>query len=172
MNSWYPDLRGQRDGACLQLRFDPVPKQTVLNVLQRIGRKPITYETAFPLKKRTLLSEIQIKYVEDFIIIRDTANLGISRKEVIQVISDIGKANYFFQAENHLECIIRAKGLTHLKRRGRTVRSQTTTIERSQIFVSQKYRWHMMNGAEWEDIRQPNSPHDICIRYAHFFQLN
>ena len=48
----YPSLRGQRDEACLDLGRDPVTKQTVLNVLQRIGRKPITYEDAFPEKKR------------------------------------------------------------------------------------------------------------------------
>ena len=26
--------------------------------------------------------------------------------------------------------------------------------------------------AEWEDMRQKNSPRDIFIRYAHYFQLN
>ena len=26
--------------------------------------------------------------------------------------------------------------------------------------------------AEWEDMRRKNSPRDIFIRYAHFFQLN
>ena len=31
----------------------------------------------------------QVNYVEDIIVTRDTANLGMSRKEVIQVISDI-----------------------------------------------------------------------------------
>ena len=30
----------------------------------------------------------------------------------------------------------------------------------------------MMIEAEWEDMRQTNSPHDIFIRYAHYFQLN
>ena len=52
VNSRYPSLRGNCDEACLELGFDPVPKQTVLNVLHRIGRKPITYENVFPAKKR------------------------------------------------------------------------------------------------------------------------
>ena len=26
--------------------------------------------------------------------------------------------------------------------------------------------------AEWEDLRRTNSPRDIFIRYAHYFQLN
>ena len=30
-NSWYPAVRGQCDEACLELRLDPVPTQTVLN---------------------------------------------------------------------------------------------------------------------------------------------
>ena len=85
----YPSLRRQCDEACLELRFDPVPKQTVFNVLQRIGRKPITYENVFPEKKRALLSSSQVNYVEDIIIKRDTEKLGISRKEVIQVILEL-----------------------------------------------------------------------------------
>ena len=43
VNSWYPSVRGKCDESCLQLGLDPVPKQTVFNVLQSIGRKPITY---------------------------------------------------------------------------------------------------------------------------------
>ena len=72
---------------CLELGLDLVPKQTVYHVLQRISRKPITYENVFPDKKRALISNLQVKYVEDIIIKRDTVNLGMSRKEVIQVIS-------------------------------------------------------------------------------------
>ena len=80
VNSHYPDVRGQFDEACLELRFDPVPKQTVVNVLQRIGRKLITYENTFPTKNMVLLPESQVNYVEDIIVKRYTANLGMSRK--------------------------------------------------------------------------------------------
>ena len=55
VNSRYPYLRGQCDEACLELGLNTVPKQTILNVLQRIDRKTITYENAFPRKKRALL---------------------------------------------------------------------------------------------------------------------
>ena len=103
MNSWYPYLRGQCNEACLELGFDPFPKQTLLNVLRSIGRKPITYENVLPERKRSLLSNSQVNYVEYIIIKRYTANLGISRKEVIQVISGIAEAKSFFQAENHLD---------------------------------------------------------------------
>ena len=86
MYSRYLYLIGKCDEACLELGLDTVPKQTVLNILRRIGRKPITYENFFPDKNRALLSNLQVNYVEDIIIKRDTANLGKS----------------FVQAENRL----------------------------------------------------------------------
>ena len=138
---------------CLESGLDQVPKQTVLNVLQRIGRKPITYENVFSDKKRAFLSNLQVKYMENIIIKRYTANLGMSRKEVIQFISELGKAKSFVQADNHLDSIIWSKRLTHLKRLGRVVSAQATTTERSQISMSQQYRWHTMIEAEWEDMR-------------------
>ena len=66
--------------------------------------------------------------MEDIIIKRDTANLGISRKEVIQVISELGQSKSFVQAENHLDYLIWAKWMTHLKRLERVVSDQATTI--------------------------------------------
>ena len=77
VKSWYPSLRGQYDVACLELVLYRVPKQTVFNVLRRIGRKLITYDNVLPDKKMALLSNSQVKYVEDIIIKRDTANQGI-----------------------------------------------------------------------------------------------
>ena len=168
VNIRYPSLRGQWDVACLELGLDPFPKQTVFNVLRRIGRKPITYDNVVLEKKRALLSNSQVKYVEYIIIKRDTANLGMSSKEVIQFISEIGQEKY----ENHLDYLNRVKRLTHLKRLGRVVSAQATTTELLQICVPQQYRWHMMIEAEWEDMRRKNSPRHIFIRYDHYFQLN
>ena len=98
MNIRDPSLRGQCDVASLELGLDRVPKQTVYNVLRRIGSKPITYDNVFPDKKRALLSNSEVNYVEDIIIKRDTANLGMSRKEVVQVILELGQAKSFVQA--------------------------------------------------------------------------
>ena len=50
VNSRYPSVRVQYDESCLVLVLDPVTKKTVFNVLQRIDRKQITYENAFPMK--------------------------------------------------------------------------------------------------------------------------
>ena len=83
MNIQYPYLRGNRDEDCLELGLDSVPKKTVFHVLQRIGRKPIAYENVFPMNNRAFLSENQVNYLENIIVKRDTANLGMSRREVI-----------------------------------------------------------------------------------------
>ena len=77
MNTWYPYFLGQCDEYCLGLGLDPGPKQTIFNVLQRIGRKPITYENSFPIKKRALPSENQVYCVEDIIVKKYIANLGM-----------------------------------------------------------------------------------------------
>ena len=77
VNSWYPYVGGHCGESFLKLGLDPVPKKTIFNVLQRIGRKRITYENSFPMKNAALLSERQVKYVEDIIVKRDTENLGM-----------------------------------------------------------------------------------------------
>ena len=79
-NSRYPSLRGQCDEAWLELGLNPVPKQTISNVLHHIGRNPITYDNTFPMKKMVLIPEIQVEYVEDIIDKIYTENLGMSRK--------------------------------------------------------------------------------------------
>ena len=73
------------------------------NCLQRIGNKAITNENAYSPRQGALISQRQVKYVEDIIVTRDTENLGMSRSEVIQKISDIGQASSYVQAENHLD---------------------------------------------------------------------
>ena len=73
------------------------------NFLQRIGSKLIKYNNASPLRKWALLSQSQLKYVEDISVTRDMENLGMSRREVIYMISDIGQASFYVQADNHLD---------------------------------------------------------------------
>ena len=81
-----PTVDGVCDEGDLELGKDTVPQTTVANCLKIIGSKTIKYENALPLRYQVLLSERQVKYVEDIVVIRDTANLGMSSKEVIQVI--------------------------------------------------------------------------------------
>ena len=123
------------------------------------------------MKKRALLSENQVKYVEDIIVKRDTANLGMSRKEVIQVISELGQENIFSNRES-LGLPHSGKADEKIENSWGVVADQGKTTEQSHICVSQQYLWHTMIEAEWEDLWQTNSPRDIFIRYDHYFQLN
>ena len=156
----------------LELGKDTVPQMKMVNFFRRIGSKPITYENASPLRKRALLSEMQGNYVQDIIVTIDTANLGMSRRDAIQVISYIGQANSYVQAENHLDYLIQEELLPDLKRYGRATKSKATTMERSHICLSQQYRWHMMIDAEWEYLQNTNSPCDIFTHFSHCFQSN
>ena len=54
-----------------------VPMMKVVNSLKSIGRNPITYENYFPLINQALLSEMQVKYVQDVIVTRDMVKLGM-----------------------------------------------------------------------------------------------
>ena len=67
----------------LELGEDPITQMALANCLNIIGGKATTYDNAFTLIKWDFLSEIQVKYVQDIIITRDTSKLGISRNEVI-----------------------------------------------------------------------------------------
>ena len=98
-----PAVNKVYDAACLELGEDPVPQMTVANFFQSIGSKPIKFENTSPLRNQTLLLQRQVKYVEDIIFTRDMANLGMSMKEVIKNISDIGQESSYVQSENHLD---------------------------------------------------------------------
>ena len=65
---------------------DNILLMTVNNCLQRIGSKPIKFENAPPPGRQEFLSKRQVKYVEDIIFTRYTANLGMSRKDMILMI--------------------------------------------------------------------------------------
>ena len=53
-----PNYRGRWGVACLDLGIDRVLRQTIFNILRRLGRNPITYKNVFPDKKRALLSNL------------------------------------------------------------------------------------------------------------------
>ena len=115
------------DETCLELGKDTVPQQTVTNSLQRIVSKPIAYKNAFPPRKQALLLQRQLKCVEDIIVTRYMANLGVTRREVIQTISDIGQASSFVQDVNHLDYLIWYNCLPNMERHGRVIKYQATT---------------------------------------------
>ena len=62
---------------------------SMFNYLKIIFNNLITIENPPPLRKRTLLLDVQLKYVQYIMVSRDTANTRMGRKDVIQVISGI-----------------------------------------------------------------------------------
>ena len=85
---------------CLKLGKDAITLMAVVFFLKIISSNPITYVNAFPMIKQVLLLEIQVHYVQDINVTRETENLWMLMKKVVQVISEIGQPNYFVQAEN------------------------------------------------------------------------
>ena len=90
---------------------------------------------------------------------------------MIKVLSYIGKHYSYYQVNNQCDYLINDERLPNLKRNGRVIKSQVTTSEILQIYVSQQYRCHMMIEAEWEDLWWKNSPR-IFYFFANDFKLN
>ena len=76
------------------------------------------------------------------------------------------------QANNLLNYLIRRGRLKKIKREGRVIATQSTTTERSQISVTQQYRWHMLVDTVWEDMRKKNKPADDFLKKAPYCQIN
>ena len=149
-----------------------VPPTTLFNVMKRLGDRPPTLKNCFPQKKNSLLSTDDIIVLQDIIRKRDCSNAGVSRKEAVQIIVDLGQAKSYKSAENHLDYLIRPEKLVHLKRKGRIVSAQATTSERCQINVEQQMRWHFLIKSEWRYLRSINLPEVDFAKLHKHFQLN
>ena len=149
-----------------------VPPSTLNSVMDRLGNNEITVENCFRSKKKGLLSTELIDVLQDIIRKRDEINNGVSRKEAIQLIVDLGQCGSSKAAENHLDYLIRKGQLTGLKRGGKVVTAQSTTTERSQINCEQQLRWHFLIESEWEFMRSVNTPSSSFVNLHEHFQLN
>eukprot|EP00957_Ditylum_brightwellii_P099413 7572867-Ditylum_brightwellii.AAC.1 len=85
---------------------------------KRVKGKEITHENVFPLKKKALLSCNQVAFLQDVIRYRDNNNNGMTRKDVITTIAEIGRVKLMEQANNHLNYLIRRSRLEKIKREG------------------------------------------------------
>ena len=149
-----------------------VPPTTLNSVMRRLGNKKITVENCFKDKKQGLLSNELVEVLQDIIRKRDQINNGVTRKEAIQLIVDLGQCVSSKAAENHLDYLIRLKRLPDLKRNGRIILAQSTTTERSQINREQQLRWHFLIESEWEFMRTNNIPKPLFASVHEHFQLN
>ena len=76
-----------------------------------------------------LLLQRQVKYVEDMIVTIYTERVGLSRNEVIQVISYTGQVYSYVQPESHLYHLIWEKWLPNMKMHGWVIQNQENTTE-------------------------------------------
>ena len=149
-----------------------VPPSTIVSVMKRLGHSSITVQNCFPQTRKGLLSAELIQVLQDIIRKRDEINNGVSWKEAIQLIVDLGQCFSSKSAENHLDYLIRSKKLDGLKRGGKVVTAQSTTTERSQINREQQLRWHFLIESEWEFMRNSNLPSPLFDTLHEHFQLN
>ena len=63
-----PTVDGVRDEGDLELSEDTITQIPLANFSKRIVSKHITYYNSLPLRKRVLLSKMQVKYTQDIIV--------------------------------------------------------------------------------------------------------
>jgi hypothetical protein len=108
-------------------------------------------------KSASLLSQVDIDFLQVAIACRDKKNMGMMRKEIVQTIMDIGGAKYK-SAENHYDYLIRSGRLSELKNKGKTVKARATTEKRSQICVEGQLRHFNVVESIWDEQRVFNTP--------------
>jgi hypothetical protein len=112
-------------------------------------------------KPNGLISDDEVKFLEEAIVKRDLANNGMDRKEVITYIQNLTGCD-FKTAENHFHHLQRSNKFPRLKRGGRVVVAQKTTTKRSQIRTESQLRWHSIIESVWGEVkRYNNSNYDV-----------
>jgi len=153
--------------------FPLVPYTTIRCALKRLGKKEVTHENVFPSTRNSLLSNEQVEWLQDIIHQHDINSKGMSRREAITIIAEVGRCSSMNQAEDHYNYLVKKKRLAKLKRNGRVITAQSITSERSQISIRQQYRWHLLIDRMWEDLRRKNcTPQGEFIKKAHYCQIN
>jgi hypothetical protein len=93
-----------------------------------------------PKYNRTLLSEYYCSRLEMIIQARDARNDGMVRKEVVDLIAQMGETDSK-TADNHYCWLVSNNKFTELKKGGKVMKAQKTTTKRSQVTVKQQLRW-------------------------------
>jgi len=91
-----------------------VPRTTLQSVMKWLKDKPLTHDNCFPIKMFLLLSNDSLLVLQDIIQKRNQINNGVSQKEAIQIISDLGHTKSNKVAENHLDYLIRNGKVTSI----------------------------------------------------------
>jgi hypothetical protein len=106
--------------------------------------------------------------LQKVIVARDERNNGMSRKEAVSLIAELGECNAK-KADNHFGWLVRTGKLKELKRGGRITKAQKTTTKRSQITMEQQLRWHTAVDHVLKEMQRLNLPSDEYEKVqAHF----
>ncbi|KAI2498520.1 hypothetical protein MHU86_15980 [Fragilaria crotonensis] len=135
----------------------------------------VTLDMIFPVKEvggwAPLLTDEDCKFLEEIAISRDLRNNGMTRAEIITMVMELSQCcGSRKQAENHFDYLIRNGRFSGLKRGGRVVVAQKTTMKRSQITIEQLLRWHTAVDFALAEQRRLNLPaEDFNDIKEHFF---
>ena len=139
-----------------------VPRQTALSWLKKIqedARKKANKDDADMLaafdrdadptaelldsnRARSLTTPADREFLQSIMVAHDLRNSGMSRKEAISIIANLGGVN-LVTAENHFDYLIRSKQLPKLKNNGRVLTAQQTTTNRTAVTTEKLLRTHM-----------------------------
>ena len=72
----------------------------MVNFLRRLRKNPISYDNSFLTRNCTLLLDKQVKNVQDISVARYMMGNSMGRKDEIQVILNIGQADYYHKSYN------------------------------------------------------------------------
>jgi hypothetical protein len=93
-------------------------------------------------RKGSLTTLTDCEFLQSVMIARDLRNAGMSRKEAISIIANLGGVN-LTSAENHFDYLIRSKQLPKLKNNGRVLTAQATTTNLTACTTEKLLRTHM-----------------------------
>ena len=71
--------------------------------MKNTGNEPITCEKTSPLRKRALVLEEQVKFIQYIIVSRDKEKIRVGRKDMVHIITEIEQVGYYLQEDNHLD---------------------------------------------------------------------
>ena len=134
VNNW---LKKMKKDAAKQANKDDTAK-----ALAQFDRDADGKELTDQNNQVSLTSAADREFLQSVIISRDQRNAGMTRKELIAIIAELGGVKSK-RAENHLDYLIRSKKLPNVKNNGRVVRAQATTTNRTAITTEKLLRTHM-----------------------------
>jgi hypothetical protein len=160
----------------LTKRVIVIPPSTVRRHAKRKAVMSKSDSNLFTVEARitrpALTTSGERRFIQDAACLRDSANNGMSRKELINIIFELCGAKDLKQAENHFDYLIKSGQLPDLKGGGKVVSAQKTTTKRSCIRVEQQLRWHTVVQFTWEELQRLNQPAEEFEKLKAHFTFN